>query len=43
MKYTYELIAIFNDGDKKVIKKSNKNINEIDEFTSQFNNKREQY
>lgn len=41
MKYTYELIAIFNDGDKKVVKKSNKNINEIDEFTSQFNNKRE--
>ena len=41
MKYTYELIAIFNDGDKKVVKKSNKNINEIDEFTSQFNNKSE--
>lgn len=41
MKYTYELIAIFDDGDKKVIKKSNKNINEIDEFTSQFNNKSE--
>lgn len=41
MKYTYELIVIFNDGDKKVVKKSNKNINEIDEFTSKFNNKRE--
>lgn len=41
MKYTYELIVIFNDGDKKVVKKSNKNINEIDEFTSQFSNKSE--
>lgn len=41
MKYTYELIIIFNDGKEKTVKKSNKNILDIDSFTSKFETKRD--